>query len=236
MELFERPRSMTKGKDTVKKGLLTLLTLALVSSPVWAHEYWLKPEGDKVILLYGHPEENETYTPDVLRSVKAHTGEGKETTVSQELVNGLWNLQAEGAEIWTAEVDNGYWSKTADGWKHSPRSQEKDVVKATKDQHFAKLVGASSLTHVADLPLEIVLESVSAEKVEGRVLLRGKPVAGVKIEEDEEKIGQTDENGHFSVTPKESGTVMLRAHYQEPLAGDSEADFLNLDATVTFPR
>ncbi len=220
----------------MKKGLLTLLTLAFVSAPVWAHEFWLRPDGDKVVLLYGHPEEAEIYTAEVLRSVTAKTSDGAETAVSQELVEGLWTLRAEGAEIWIAEVDNGYWSRTADGWKHNRRSQEKDVVKATRDHHYAKLVGPNSLTHVAELPLEIALDSASAEKVEGRVLLRGTPLAGVKIEEDEEQLAVTDENGCFSVVPKESGTVMLRAHYQEPLSGDSEADFLNLDATVTFPR
>lgn len=220
----------------MKKGLLTLLTLVFVAAPAWAHEFWLRPDGDKIVLLYGHPEEAETYTPEVLRAVTAKTGDGAERPVSQELVEGLWTLRAEGAEIWIAEVDNGYWSKTADGWKHNRRSLEKDVIKATKDHHYAKLVGPTSLTHVAELPLEIALDSVSAEKVEGRVLLRGTPLAGVKIEEDEEQIAVTDQEGRFSVNPKEAGTVMLRAHYQEPLSGDSEADFLNLDATVTFPR
>lgn len=81
----------------MKKGLLTLLTLALVSSPAWAHEFWLKPDGEKIVLLYGHPEENETYTPKVLRAITAQSSNGAEQEVSRELVDGLWMFSAEGA-------------------------------------------------------------------------------------------------------------------------------------------
>ena len=213
-----------------------MAALGLLLAPVSAHEFWLKPDGDKVVLLYGHPEENETYVPEALVWVKAQGADGAEREVSRQLSDGLWTLQAESAEVWLAEVDNGYWSKTADGWKHSKRSAEKEVLKATRDRHYAKLVGAQSLHHSAGLPLEIVLDSVTSEKVEGRVLLRGVGQSGIKIEEDEEQLGLTGSDGKFSVVPKESGNVMLRAHYQEPLTGDAEADFLNLDATVSFPR
>ena len=94
-------------------------------------------------------------------------------------------------------------------------------------------MGAKNLDQVVGHPLEIVLSSASAAKIDGQVLLRGKPAAGITLERDHKKIGSTGADGKFSVKGGGKGLAVVKAHYDEKLEGNPDADILNLDATLT---
>ncbi len=207
--------------------------LSLFSLSAWAHDYWLKPENGSAVLIYGHANESEAYKPEVVKSVTGWDDTGKSRELSKSFDKGRLSLTGPGITAWAVEIDNGYWSKTIQGWKNRSKRQEKKAIKSTWDRHFAKSVSGKNITFVAGQPLEIVLSSASPSKIEGSVLLRGKPAAGLTIEQDHKKLGTTDANGKFSAKPSGTGIVVLGTRQQEKLERNPDADFLNLDATLT---
>lgn len=216
-------------------GLFLLLMFTGLVAPAWAHDYWLKPDGARAATLqYGHGNESDAYDAKVVKSVGGWTADGAKKVVEKTFAKGQMKLTGSGVGIWAAEIDNGYWTKTIEGWKNVGKRQQPNALKATYDKHFAKLVNAKGAGKAVGQQLEIVLTSVSADKVEGKVLRDGKPAANVKLEKGHDKVGQTDATGKFSVKPGGAGLFTLSAHIQEKLEGNPDADFLNLDATITI--
>lgn len=217
------------------RRLLIALLLTALAAPAWAHGYWLKPDGNGAATLqYGHGSESDPYKAEVVKSVGGWAADGSKKTVEKNFANGQLKLSGTGVSIWAVEVDNGYWTKTIQGWKNVGKRQQPNNLKSTWDRHFAKLVDAKGAGTAVGQQLEIILTSVSADKVEGKVLRDGKPAAGVSLMKGHDKLGKTDSSGKFSLKPGGAGLFTVGAHIQEKLQGNPEADFLNLDATVTM--
>jgi uncharacterized GH25 family protein len=214
--------------------LLALLGFVVTATPSWAHDYWLKPDGSgAAVLIYGHADDSEPYKAEVIKAVSGWATDGAKKEVTKTFAKDQLKLSGSGVTTWAVEIDNGYWTKTIQGWKNVSKRQRAKYIKSTWDRHFAKLVDAKNADQLVGHPLEIVLTSVSATKVEGKVLLRGKPAVGVPIERDHKKLGTTDANGQFTTKPKGPGLMVLSARQQEKIEGNADADLLNLDATLT---
>lgn len=217
------------------KRLMVWLVLALMAGPACAHGYWLKPDGSGAATLqYGHGSESDSYKAEVVKSVGGWSADGSKKAVAKTFAKGQLKLSGSGVSIWTAEIDNGYWTKTIQGWKNLGKRQQPNNLKSTWDRHFAKLVDAKSASTAVGQQLEIVLTSVSAGRIEGKVLRDGKPAGDVALLKGHDKLGKTDANGKFSVKSDGPGLFTLGAHIQEKLEGNPDADFLNLDATITI--
>ena len=216
---------------TMKKLILLLL---LLSAPTWAHDFWLKPDGGGVVMIYGEAGESEPYKADMIKSVMGWATGGAKRDVKKSFANDQLKLVGKGVSAWTVEVDNGYWTKTETGWKNIGKKQQPDALKATWDRHFAKMVTVKNPDLVTGQALEIVLSKATPSLLEGKVLLRGKPAPGLDLELNHEKVGKTDADGKFSFTTAGTGLVLLAAHHQEKLEGNPEADFLNLESALTI--
>lgn len=210
-----------------------LLLLLLLGSPTWAHDFWLEPDGGGVVLLYGEPGESEPYRSEMVKSVTGWAAGGARREVKNSFSEGQLRLAGKGVSGWAVEVDNGYWTKTESGWKNVGRRAEPKALKATWDRHFAKLVSAKSPDLVAGQPLEIVLDRATPDRLEGQVLLRGKPAPGLDLELDHHEAGKTDAEGKFSLSRSGGGLVLIAARHQEKLEDNPEADLLNLESTLT---
>ena len=137
---------------------ITLALLFLQATPTFAHDFWLKPDNGGAVLIYGHGDDSTPYVESVVKKLTAWAGDGSSAQVSKSFANGLLKLKATNATAWGAEVDNGYWTKTIQGWKNVSKRQQTKYIKSTWDRHFAKLVPAKSPNRVMGQPIEIVLK------------------------------------------------------------------------------
>ena len=73
-----------------------------------------------------------------------------------------------------------------------------------------------------------------------RVMLEGKPLAGVVVntaEADHSKAGEkikTDRGGKASVVISDRGQQAINVFYKSPLKDDPDADKIGLSASLTF--
>jgi uncharacterized GH25 family protein len=226
-------RHLTLGNFLMYRYALLGLFLSAIS-PAWAHDYWLKADGaGGAVLIYGHADDSEAYQAEVIKAVAGWALDGTKREVAKAFAKGQLRLTGSGVSTWAVEVDNGYWTKTVKGWKNVSKRQQPKNIKSTWDRHFAKMVDAKNAAQAAGHPLEIILTSASATRLEGKVLLRGKPAAGVEVEQNHKTLVTTDQNGVFKVKGKGKGRLVLSARKQEALQGNADADFLNLDATIS---
>ena len=212
----------------MKRLVPILIALLLLSLPVSAHDYWLKPIKDGAKLVYGHAQESEPYKRSVMKKFKA---EGSE--VSPTYQDGVYSLRAPKAAIFLAEVDDGPWVKTIRGWRRGTKEEHNRVLRSTWDRYYAKL--SRGKDRAVGLPLEIILDSNKAPgKVTGRVLFRGKPLDNANLEIEHSKVTETDEDGKFQLNRNSGGLLILRVAHKEKLSDSKDIDWSTHVCTLTF--
>lgn len=229
-----------------RRGLAFFAGWGLFLAPapeVWAHDFWIEQRGRELVLLFGHGEQLEEFDVSRVKAAKAFSPGGGEIEVRREKKEkGLLLRPLESPSWVCVEIDNGYWSKTIYGWKNLPKRKASRVVEANRSFGYAKaiLTWNEALRQPArGVPLDIVpLENPFLSKVGGslpcRVLLRGKPLPGAKIEgRTHETVATSDKEGNFQFRLA-AGRQLLAVDYKEPVQDDPDADFISYTATLTF--
>lgn len=213
-----------------------LLALALaLTGLAAAHDYWLKPAGRSVVLRYGHGSEDSAYKSEAVKKVLALNAKGQSVSVKAGLEDGRcrYEWQAEVAQLGT-EIDGGFWCKTVTGWKNESKRQCANALLSEWSLYYAKVVldPEASLHRSLGHPLEFLPLEISATSLRVRLLHAGKPAANVKIYQAHSKLAETDENGEATVA--RAGQLVLSCSLKQPLAGNPDADRLNLHAVLTI--
>lgn len=213
-----------------------LLPFLLLTGLAWAHDFWLKPAGSLAILWYGHEEESAAYAPDRVKKALALSASGQSIAVKQSQEAGKVRLTpaAEAAQL-AVEVDTGYWSKTPLGWQNKPRREASSVIMTEWSLYYSKLLlkPQACVNRPFGQKLEIVPIQVQQQSVRVKVLLDGKPQAGLKLYADHERVGVTSESGEATLEWK--GLTVVSVSFKQPLEGNPDADRLNLNAVLTLP-
>ncbi len=224
--------------------LLSLLAAVSASAPAAAraHDLWLEPQGDHLVLRYGH-RGGESLALDAgkVTAVLCLRGTGPMTDVRASSQAGPKELRIlVRCDAASAALDGGYWSLTPDGETNLPRNQVPDAVRSWQSKQFAKwidvrLPGASTALGAA---LEIVPSTDLAKVRQGdkatfRVLWQGKPVAGAVCAIDHRPLGETDAAGECRVKVRAPDVESVSVTLKRPL-GAPEAETLVAEASLTF--
>lgn len=212
-----------------------LLVIALGQAAL-SHDFWLKPQGQKAALCYGHAQEDSDYDKGNLKKVTALNSKGEPVKVSEGL-EGRHITFAPGPEAvqLAVEMDTGFWVKTTEGWKNESKRTASNALLSEWSLYYSKILfnPQACLNKRIGQPLELVPVAIEGESLKVRLLLRGKPLPEVKLYDEHKKVGDTDEAGEALVPYR--GELVLSASYREPLVNHPDADRLNLHAVVTLP-
>jgi len=223
---------------------LAVVAAAWASLPAGAsaHDLWMEPQGDALVLRYGH-RGGESLALDAakVRTILCRSGSGPAVDVRPASRATAKELRTPGrCDAAGAFLDGGAWSLTPDGERNLPRNQVPDAVRSWVSRQFAKWIDVRSPAASAALgdELEIVpvtdLARVHAgDKATFRVLWKGKPVAGAVLAIDHRPLGETDLAGECRVKVRASDLESVSATLKRPL-GSPEADTLTLEASLTF--
>jgi nickel transport protein len=175
---------------------LSALLLAAAGSAALAHDVWVQPQaqaqGQGLVVLYGHADKQDAYDHLKLKTLTALDAQGQALPVRRLPAAGKdapLAVQVEGRPVLALMVfDDGFWTKTEDGWKNLARNAVSGTaLQSAYEMTLAKTVLAWSpqATRVHGLPLEIVpLQAEAPAKgalLPVQVLWEGKPLAGAKI-------------------------------------------------------
>lgn len=212
-----------------------VLTLFLAQT-VLAHDFWLKPQGQKAVLHYGHGSEDSDYDRANLKKSSGLNAKGEGVAVSQAS-DGKHVVLSGPAELTqlAVELDTGFWVKTVQGWKNESKRTASGVLLSEWSLYYSKVLlkPEACLNKAFGQQLEIVPVSLNGKNLKVRLLMQGKPLSGVKLYDEHQKVADTDEAGEATVTYAEA--MVLSASYRQPISHNPDADRLNLHAVLSLP-
>jgi nickel transport protein len=209
---------------------------------VHAHDLWLEPQGEVLVLRYGH-RGGQVLDLDAARvkAVRCQRGGSPAAEIRSSCQASPKDLRTPSrCDVASAFLDGGFWSLTPDGERNLPRNQVPDAVRSWQSRQFAKWIDVRSpgATAVLGDELEIVpvgdLSRVrQGDKATFRVLWQGKPVAGAVLAIDHRPLGETDSSGECRVKVRAPEVESVSATLKRPL-GTPQADTLVSEASLTF--
>ncbi|MGP0171946.1 DUF4198 domain-containing protein [Pseudomonas sp. NCHU5208] len=225
-----------------------LLTGLFACGNALAHGLWTEQRRGNIETVYGHGEEDNAFDATKISGAWAYDRNGKMIPVTVERLADHARLQPlKPPAIMAVALDNGAWSKTPDGqWINQGRSQ---VPNSTQSLHTYKYSLAiysegARLPDLKQLKMVILPELDPLEVGPGkplpvRVLVDGKPMAGVKLVGDyrgapDEISATTDADGRAEVIVRNQGLNIIAAEVELPVKGDADIETRGLFASLTF--
>jgi nickel transport protein len=206
-----------------------------------AHDAWIDVSGPRFEVIYGHDGKIEPYAAAKAMRVIALDKEGRPIAAAVETsAAGVSLVPASAASLLLLDFDNGYWAKTASGWKNVPRTEARDATESSHSLKFGKTVLAWSL--VASKPVgqrfEIVPLSAQPPRAGQRLLVQvlyeGQPLAGAAIGAGghDHHAGTTDGAGKASVAVRKGRQMIVASHSRA--LDRPEAEKESLAANLVF--
>jgi len=181
----------------------SIAALALSAWPdvAFAHDIWITLAGPadarRAIVNYGHPYDRSPTVADKIIDIFAITKSGQDSLIKgltttrdgDLLVVETKPFYDDGHTLIAVRYDNGYWIKTADGYRNATNREVPDALEGLWSVKFAKaLTGPNApwdkvLGHELEIvPLSDPLTVKPGETLRLRILFRGKPLSAGKIE------------------------------------------------------
>ncbi|WP_395400857.1 DUF4198 domain-containing protein [Pseudoduganella sp. UC29_106] len=214
-----------------KLAIAALVAAGLTAGSVQAHGIWFAQRATQLAFLYGvgaDDLDSLKRLPQVT-SMAGYDASGKAVPTKLEpdgrLV--LVNLENQPAVV-AAVLDNGTWSKTPDGKWHKKGKDE--VPTAVVSEHTWKYAVhlraplAAPLAPLPDqvlqiVPVEAKLPVLLGEPIKLRVLYKGKPIAGAKVQHDfindpDSAPVLSDKDGYVTIKIRNQGLNVIVAIYE----------------------
>jgi nickel transport protein len=207
-----------------------------------AHDLWLEPQGDALVLRHGHRggklRDLDAAKVKVVRCQRGGAPAADVRAASRTTPKELRTPSR--CDVASAFLDGGFWSRTPDGDKNLPKNEVPDAVRSWQSKQFAKWIDVRSRAAGAVLGDELEVVPVGdlsrarqGDEATFRVLWQGQPVAGAVLAIDHETLGETDAAGECRLKLRAAGVGSVSATLRRPL-GTPEADALVSEASLTF--
>ena len=234
-----------KNRARLTRILLAAL-LAALGTNAPAHTVWLEREasaGPYRIVFGGHEGRTESYDASKVGPLNAFTADGRALPVSRsETGDGVLAHVDGDASVMLLSFDNGIWSRAEGG-----RSIEKpmnEVPGATSGVHavkYHKTIAhwSKAATRAWGQPFELVPADTAAPRagvpLKLRVLIDGKPAAGVGVAAGEEGGPGTvsDAEGFATIVPQ-AGFNRIWAGRRSEVKGDPRCTTLSIEYLLGF--
>lgn len=226
-------------------ALLALLSLA---GQAGAHGLWTEQRRGNIEVVYGHGAEDDAFKAAKISRAWAFNAAGKTIPVTIERLADHARLKPLSTPASLAvALDNGAWSKTTDGkWINQGRSQVANATEALHTykyslaiyQEGARLPDLNALRMVI-VPLADPLAIGVGKPLPVRVLVDGKPAAGVKLIGDyrsapDQVSATTDAKGEAQVVVRNEGLNIIAAEANQAVKGDEDIDSRGYFTSLTF--
>lgn len=230
------------------KKLLPLLAATLFIGQVQAHGLWTEQRRGHIETVYGHGAEDNAFKAEKISGAWAYTRAGKMIPVTVQRLDDHARLQPlKSPAVVAVALDNGAWSLTPDKqWVNQGRSK---VPNATESLHTFKY-SLAIYQEGAKLPKLDQLKMVILPEVDPltvgpgkllpvRVLVDGKPVAGVELVGDyrgapNQVSATTNAEGRAQVMVRNEGLNIISAAISIPVKGDKDIETRGLFTSLTF--
>jgi nickel transport protein len=219
--------------------------LVLGGTAASAHTVWFEPLGPTEYRLWfgGHAGKKEPYAAEKLRSAEAFDARGRPLKLERTVDASGVRVRVEGTPaLVVAHFDNGFHSRAAQGPSiPKPMNEVPGAVRGSHAVKYHKLIVAwtASVTKPIGQPFEVVpvdaREPIAGKPLRLRVLVDGKPAAGVKLGHTEEGVNDpvTDSNGIGEFVPQ-PGFNRVWIGRRLPVTGDVRFTEISYENSLAF--
>jgi uncharacterized GH25 family protein len=229
-------------------GKSLLLIAALFTGQVSAHGLWTEERRGNIEVVYGHGAEDNAFKAQKISGAWAYDASGKMIPVSVERLADHARLKPlKPPAVMAVALNNGMWSQTADKkWINEGRSKVPGATEATQTFKYSLAIyqPGAKLPKLDQIKLLILPEvdplTVGPGKsLPVRVLLDGKPAAGVKLYGDYRSAPntlstETDKDGRAQVLVRNEGLNVIAAQVEVPVKDSVDVDSRGLFTSLTF--
>ncbi|WP_256809548.1 DUF4198 domain-containing protein [Pseudomonas siliginis] len=229
-------------------GKSLLLIAALFTGQVSAHGLWTEERRGNIEVVYGHGAEDNAFKAQKVSGAWAYDASGKMIPVGVERLADHARLKPlKPPALMAVALNNGMWSQTADKkWINEGRSKVPGATEATQTFKYSLAIyqPGAKLPKLDQIKLLILPEvdplTVGPGKsLPVRVLLDGKPAAGVKLYGDYRSAPntlstETDKDGRAQVLVRNEGLNVIAAQVEVPVKDSVDVDSRGLFSSLTF--
>lgn len=229
-------------------GKSLLLIAALFAGQVSAHGLWTEERRGNIEVIYGHGAEDNAFKAQKISGAWAYDASGKMIPVSVERLADHARLKPlKPPALMAVALNNGMWSQTADKkWINEGRSKVPGATEATQTFKYSLAIyqPGAKLPKLEQIKLLILPEVDPLTVGPGnslpvRVLLDGKPAAGVKLYGDYRSAPntlstETDKDGRAQVLVRNEGLNVIAAQVEVPVKGSVDVESRGLFTSLTF--
>ncbi|WP_434695840.1 DUF4198 domain-containing protein [Pseudomonas sp. Z1-14] len=213
-----------------------------------AHGLWTEQRRGNIEVIYGHGAEDNAFKAQKISGAWAYDLGGKMIPVTVERLSDHARLQPlKPPAVLAVALDNGMWSQTADKkWINEGRSKVPGAIESTQTFKYslaiyepgAKLPKLEPIKFVI-LPEVDPLTVGPGQSLPVRVLLDGKPAAGVKLVGDYRSAPntvstETDAEGRAKVLVRNEGLNVIAASMEIPLKDNKDVETRGVFTSLTF--
>jgi uncharacterized GH25 family protein len=229
-------------------GKTFVLFAALFAGEVSAHGLWTEQRRGNIEVVYGHGAEDNAFKAQKISGAWAYDASGKMIPVSVERLADHARLKLlKTPAVLAVALNNGMWSQTADKkWINEGRSKVPGAVESTQTFKYSLAIyqPGAKLPKLDQIKLLILPEvdplTVGPGKsLPVRVLLDGKPAAGVKLIGDYRSAPntlstETDKDGRAQVLVRNEGLNVIAAQVEVPVKDSVDVNSRGLFSSLTF--
>jgi uncharacterized GH25 family protein len=226
---------------------LALLGL-LFATEVSAHGLWTEQRRGNIEVIYGHGAEDNAFKAQKISGAWAYDVGGKMIPVNVQRLADHARLQPlKPPAVMAVALNNGMWSQTPDKkWINEGRSKVPGAIESTQTFKYSLAIyqPGAKLPKLDQMKLLILPEvdplTVGPGKsLPVRVLLDGKPAAGVKLVGDYRSAPntlstETDAEGRAQVLVRNEGLNVIAAQMEISLKDNPDAATRGLFTSLTF--
>lgn len=220
----------------------------LFASHVSAHGLWTEQRRGNIEVIYGHGAEDNAFKAQKISGAWAYDAGGKMIPVTVERLADHARLKPlKSPAVLAVALDNGMWSQTPDKkWINQGRSQVPGAIESTQTFKYSLAIyqPGAKLPKLDQIKLLILPEVDPLTVGPGRslpvrVLLDGKPAAGIKLVGDYRNAPntlstETDKDGRAQVLVRNEGLNVIAAQVELPLKDNADVATRGLFTSLTF--
>ncbi|WLG95024.1 DUF4198 domain-containing protein [Pseudomonas sp. FP198] len=213
-----------------------------------AHGLWTEQRRGNIEVIYGHGAEDNAFKAQKISGAWAYDLGGKMIPVTVERLSDHARLQPlKPPAVLAVALDNGMWSQTADKkWINEGRSKVPGAIESTQTFKYSLAIyePGAKLPKLDQIKFVIVpevdpLTVGPGQSLPVRVLLDGKPAAGVKLVGDYRSAPntvstETDAEGRAKVLVRNEGLNVIAASMEIPLKDNKDVATRGVFTSLTF--
>jgi nickel transport protein len=233
-------------------AVAALSTGMIVMTGAYAHGIWFAQRSNQLAMIYGVGADDLDAVKRLpkVTSITGYDESGKpvetklEATTDRLLLVNLDNQPA----IVAGVLDNGNWSKTADGkWHNKGKDEVPDAVISERTRKFAvhlRLPLTAPLGPLPEQTLQIVpvnakLPELMGQPIKLKVLYKGKPVAGARVLHDfvndpDGKPVKSAKDGSVTLKVRNQGLNVIGVLFDSPPEDPLKTNKVENFATLSF--